>query len=170
MKVRYVLCLMLMSALIISCSKEKTDIIIGLNEPIQHDDFQYSATGFSIRKQIGENQSALVAAGNYYIVSFHVRNDAKRVNHPWDNTVAYIMDDAGKTYDNIPEAQKNLNMIDPFGWKQKYVTAYQSSDSTRFVFDLPKHPSKPCLMVRGQTLMGDFFDGGRFKRTKIRLY
>ncbi len=170
MKARYGLLLLLITSMMLSCSKEKADILIGLNEPIHHDDFEYSVTGYTIERQIGDGPSAIVADGNFYIVTFLVRNNARRVNHSWDNTIAYLVDDAGKTYENNTNAQVNLNKSDPFGYREKYTTTYQSSDSTRLIFDLPKNTIKPCLMVRGETLMGDFFDGGKFKRTKIRLY
>ena len=36
--------------------------------------------------------------------------------------------------------------------------------------ELPRDVAHPCLMVRGELLMGDLFDGKAFTRAKIRLF
>ena len=156
--------------LTISCTTGNSDIEIGLNENIHHDDFEYSVTNFQITKKIISYSDSLIAKGKFYIISFVVINEAKRVNHSCNNSIAYIADKSGNKYENDSNAQKILNQAEGFGWSMNYTTRYQSSDSTKFVFDLPVDVEYPCLLVRGETLMGDFFDGGKFKRTKIRLY
>ena len=82
-------CLLLI--LLVSCGKEESEIIIGLNDGIAHDDFIYSVSGFSIKKKIAAGNDSLVANGNFYLVTFKVVNNAVRVNHQWDNSVGYIV-------------------------------------------------------------------------------
>jgi hypothetical protein len=144
--------------------------IIGLNENIHHDDFEYAVTSYSLTRQIVNNQDSLIANGNFYLISFRVMNNALRVNHPWSNSIAYIIDEDGIIYENDRDAQKKLNSITPFGWEENYLTHFQSTNTTILVFDLPLTIKNPCLMIRGETLMGDVFDRGKFRRTKVRLY
>lgn len=77
--------------------------------------------------------------------------------------------DAGK-YENDPEAQEELERVKPFGLQDQYQTAAGEVQTTRLVFDLPNDVTEPCLMVRGEFLMGDLLDGNQFKKTRIRLY
>ncbi len=152
-----------------SKSKEE-EIIIALNEGIHHDDFEYVVTDYKIQKTIGEGEGAIAAKGNFYIVSFKVVNNAKRVKHEWDNSVAYLTDESGKVYDNDSTAQSVLEKINPFGLMTQYTTEHQTTQETKFIFDLTESVKRPYLMVRGETLMGDFFDGNRFTRTKVKLF
>jgi hypothetical protein len=171
MKTRKLL-IALATMILASCARKsaKDEIIIGLSEGIRHDDFEYVVTDFTIQKTIGEGDRALAAKGNFYIVSFKVSNEAKRVKHEWDNSLAYLIDEAGMVYNNDSISQSALERNSPFGLLQKYTTEHQNTQETKFVFDLPENVKRPYLMVRGETLMGDFFDGGKFKRTKVKLF
>lgn len=159
-------------ALLIACSRKEAseEIVIGMNEGIQHDDFEYVVTGYRIQKKISEGDKALVAKGNFYIVTFKTVNNAKRVKHEWDNSIAYLVDDSGNKYENDSTAQITLDNQEAFGWRDHYVTEHQESQSTKFIFDLPASVKKPFLMVRGSTLMGDFLDSGEFEKTKVKLF
>lgn len=172
MRTQKLLTALLALVMLASCAKKsgEEEIIIGLNEGIRHDDFEYVITDYKIQKTIGEGESMLTAKGSFYIISFKVINDAKRVKHEWDNSVAYLTDESGRTYDNDSTAQTALEKIRPFGWMHNYTTEHQSVQETKFIFDLPENVKMPYLMVRGATLMGDFLDGNRFERTKVRLF
>ena len=148
-------------------SEEK---IIDPGQPIHQDDFEYVVNTFSIQNNIESSKDTLIANGQYYLISFTVINTAKRVNHRWKNTIAYVMDENGNKYENNKDAQVVLNSIKPFGYEAEYVTTFQTEESTIFIFDLPEDVHKPYLMVRGETLMGDFFDGDQFSKTKVKLF
>ena len=169
MKTKQNLIAVIASLLLTACSSGD-DIVIGLNQPIHHDDFEYVVTDYKIEKQIGTGEAAINAKGKFYIVNFKTINNAKRVQHEWDNSVAFLTDDSGVVYENGLAAQQVLEKIEPFSWQEKYVTEHQTEQSSRFVFDLPESATKPFLKVRGYTLMGDFFDGNKFKRTKVKLF
>lgn len=152
---------------LISCStNEKNEIVIGPGAGIHHDDFEYSVENFAVLKSI----DGTAAAGNFYIVTFKVVNHAIRVNHEWDNSVAYIIDEDENVYENNVELQKKLEAKEPFGFEESYVTPFQSQTTTRMVFELPASVRKPYLKVRGETLMGDFLDGNQFERTHVKLF
>ena len=155
--------------LLMSCSSETKERIINPGESIRHDDFFYSVTGFGVVKQIGVHQDS-VGHNNFYIVNFKVVNQAVRVDHPWNNSVAYLKDEKGNVYENQASLQAELNKMSPFNLKDNYVTTFQSMDTTVFVFEVPQYVKYPYLMVRGETLMGDFFDGNQFSKTKIKLF
>ena len=138
---------------------------VGLNTPIRHDDFLYSARRVVVQDSIDK----LKASGRFWIVTFRVDNQAKRVEHQWANTTAYVVEN-GKTFENQPQAQQRLNQLQLFGWKEQYITLAGRTDSTRLVFDLPLSVTKPYLKMRGDLLMGDVFDGQQVEHTSVRLF
>jgi len=152
-----------------SCSNSEKEIVLKPGQVIHHDDFEYVVDEFKATKQIGTKDS-VITDGIFYIIKFSVINNALRVNHVWNNSVAYIIDENETVYENKPELQSKLNDATSFGLKEDYVTPFQSSESTYFVFELPASVKKPYLMVRGETLMGDFFNGNQFEKTKVKLF
>jgi hypothetical protein len=157
--------------IIISCNSENRDIVIGLNENIHHDDFEYCVIRFQCTGSLNESPGKTANADtNYYLVHFRVENRALRVEHKWDNTIGYIVDGTGKIYENSAEDQMLLDKTLHFGWREKYTTYSGTSDSTILVFKLPYQVKNPYLMVRGSILMGDVLDGVRFRKIKVELF
>jgi hypothetical protein len=149
------------------CSKNQ---IIGLNESIRHDDFEYSVTGFEKADSLQSEKSWIHPAGRFVIVHFIVHNNALRVEHKWDNTIAYVMTEKGSTYENNPALQKIYNTMHPFNWQTEYITAHGDSQETIFVYDVPRNAKNLYLMVRGYMLMGDVLNLNEFRRIRIKLY
>jgi hypothetical protein len=147
----------------------RSENIIGLNENIHHDDFNYRVTFVEKMKSIDLDSVHMIAGGIFYIVTFEVENDAMRVGHIWDNQIAYVISDKGERFENNVAAQRLLNIKEPFDWHEKYNTGHGSSERTKLVFDVPGNPAELYLKVNGETLMGDVFDLNRFKRIKIKL-
>jgi len=156
--------------LINACTTRNNGNMLGINDRIHHDDFEYVVTDFSVSKKITGDHDSLSAQGNFYIVSFRVENHALGTNHRWDNSTAYVIDDEKNIYENRVEAQQLVNSVTLFGWKEEYVTRSQSTDTVILVFDLPESASHPCLMVRGETMMGGLLNGNKFRKAKIQLY
>jgi hypothetical protein len=75
-----------------SCSSAKKDKVIGLNQNIHHDDFEYAVTSFEKTNMIASGSDTIKASGNFYLVHLRVINKALRVNHQWDNLIGYIVD------------------------------------------------------------------------------
>jgi hypothetical protein len=163
MKTKFIFPIFLIVILFSSCSSEKT---IGIKQNIHHDDFEYFVVDYYKADDIAGQKSN----GTFYVVTFKVQNDAKRVQHEWDNDIAYITDENGREYNNLIDRQKTLNTVKLFGLKDKYVTPAGASDVTILVFDIPKDVKEPYLKVRGEFLMGDLFDGNQFKKTKVKLF
>jgi hypothetical protein len=147
----------------------RPDHVIGLNENIHHDDFNYRVTAVEKRKSIDADSVHMIAGGTFYIVTFEVENDAMRVGHIWDNQIAYVISDKGNRVENNGAAQQLLNLKEPFEWHSTYNTGHGSSERTRLVFDVPGNPSELYLKVHGETLMGDVLNLNRFKRIKVKL-
>ena len=156
--------LMFALMLLPACSSEEKSI--GLNSEIQHDDYFYSIASFKKADAI----SGLKPKGVFYIVEFKVVNRAKRVDHPWKNSITYMVDEKGVEYDNQAEAQKTLFGLEPFNLKDEHVTKAGETETTLFVFDVPKDVKEPAVKFRGEFLMGDMFDGNNFKHTRVKLY
>jgi hypothetical protein len=155
--------------LLSSCSR-RTEYVIGVGERIHHDDFEYSVIDIIITRFLKNGTDTLHAQGMFYLVKFKVENNAKRVNHEWNNSIAYIVDDKAGSYENVPAVQKYYEKYKPFGLKDKYITPAGSVDSTFLAFDLPFTVTMPYLKIKGETLMGDMFDGAMFRRVRIKLY
>jgi hypothetical protein len=147
----------------------RSDHVIGLNENIHHDDFNYRVTAVEKRKIIIADSIRMIAHGTFCIVTFEVENDAMRVGHIWDNQIAYVVSEKGDRYENNVAAQQLLNLKEPFDWHSTYNTGHGSTEHTKLVFDVPENPSELYLMVGGETLMGDVFNLNRFKHIKIKL-
>jgi hypothetical protein len=154
----------------ISCNPDKKTVTIGLNQNIHHDDFEYSVTSFTKTPDIISGKDTIKANGIFYLVHFKVTNNALRVGHTWNNSIAYLIDENGDRYENLPDKQKALNNSLPFGLNEIYNTPHGAADTTILVFELPANVLKPYLKVSGSTLMGDVFDAGRFRRMKVRLF
>ena len=154
-----------------ACKSKNEGFVIGLNQNIHHDDFEYSVTSYqrsSSLTVVSDNSAS--AIGNYYLVRFKVENRAMRVDHKWDNSIGYIVDEDGNRFENSKEDQITLEKSLQFGWKEQYNTRSGTSDFTILVFKLPLTVTKPYLMVRGGILMGDVFDKARFRRMKVKLF
>jgi hypothetical protein len=167
MKIIY---LIFFSVLLTACNQDKREYIIGLNERIRHDDFEYSVSNYMVSRFLRNGPDTLKAQGVFYLVTFRTDNLAMRVSHKWNNNIAYIVDEKGRTFENKPDVQQYFEKTNPFGLKENYITTAGRSDSTIIAFDLPFDVTKPCLKVKGEILMGDMFDGARFKRMRIKLY
>jgi hypothetical protein len=139
---------------------------IDRGERIHHDDFTYAVQDVEHPAQIG----GTTAAGVFYAVTFMVENHALRVNHQWNNHIAYVIDAAGHVYDNDDAAQRAFARARGTHYLESYVTPAGVDESTVLVFDLPRDVASPCLKVRGDVLMGDVFDGNQYAHTRIRLF
>jgi hypothetical protein len=156
--------------LLTSCNSNRTEYVIGVRQNIHHDDFEYSVSNYIVTRFLKNGNDTLFARGVFYLVNFKVENRAKRVNHEWNNSTAYLIDERGNIYDNISNVQQFFNKSYHFGLKEKYITPAGTSDSTFLAFDLPFDATRPFLKVRGEILMGDFFDRASFRRVRIKLY
>jgi hypothetical protein len=139
---------------------------IDRGERIHHDDFTYAVQEVERLPEIGPRS----AAGIFYAVTFIVENHALRVNHQWNNHIAYVVDARGHEYDNDEPAQRAFARARGTHYLESYITPAGADESTVLVFDLPRDVSSPCLKVRGELLMGDVFDGNQYARTRVRLF
>ena len=146
------------------CSREEP--ILGVGRSIHHDDFEYTVESLDKMAQIANRK----AEGIFYLVTFRVDNRAKRVNHRWNNDIAYIVDLQGRHYENDPDAQRALATLEGLDLREQYVTPPGGTDRALLVFDLPSNVDEPWLMVRGSFLMGDVFDLGHYVRARVRLF
>ena len=160
----------IISVLLTACNQDKREYVIGLNERIHHDDFEYSVSNYLVSRFLKNGPDTLKAQGVFYLVTFRTDNLAMRVSHEWDNNIAYIVDERSRIFENKKEVQQFYEKSHPFGLKENYITPAGKSDSTILAFDLPFDVTKPYLKVRGEILMGDMFDRARFRRMMIRLY
>lgn len=159
--------LICLAAVSVSCNR-KTEI--SLNEPIKHDDFEYSVTDYVLTRFIRSGNDTLNARGMFYLVNFQVKNKALRVSHKWDNRTACLVDEDGNTYENDPQAAQFYCRSIGTTQQESFSTPAGNTESAILAFDVPFSVTRPCIKVRGYILMGDVFNFGRFRRMKIKLY
>jgi len=141
------------------------DIIVHVGDPIRQDDFVYRVRSVSARRHIGD----LRPSGLYRLITFAVENRARRINHLWDNAIGYLVTGDGRTFENDTSAQRALDLLVPFGWKDRYVTPADESQETTLVFDVPQDAAPLYLKVRGELLMGDVLAFNPGQRTRVQL-
>lgn len=156
--------------LLVSCSSNRQEYVIGIGERIHHGNFEYSASDIIITRFLKHGSDTLHAKGMFYLVKFKVENNSKRTGHEWDNSIAYIIDDRAGSFNNMPDVQEFYEKSKPFGLREKYSTAPGKADSTYLAFDLPFNSTIPCLKVKGNFMIRDVFDGALFRRVRIKLY
>ena len=140
---------------------------IGIGQPIHHDDFEYSVQKVENVQQIGADSAQ--KGHHFLVVLFRVQNDAKRVSHEWDSQIAFVTDGTELMVENNPTLRKSWCQHHGTTCPERFDTPAGVTESTTLVYEVPNTLTQPYLMVKGATLMGDFFDGGQFQKTKIKL-
>lgn len=145
-------------------AKEQT---IGIGQVIHHDDFEYSVQKVETVQQIG---AELAPKGHHFlVVSFRVQNNAKRVSHEWGSQVAFVTDGQKLIIENNPTLRKSWCKHHNTTCPEQFATPAGVTESTTLVYEVPNSLTQLYLMVKGATLMGGFFDGGQFEKTKVKL-
>ncbi len=145
---------------------EKT---IAPGEVIHHDDFDYSVAKVEKFKTIGRDTRSVSSEGTFYVVTLKVENNAVRVNHRWDISMAYVEDQAGNKYLHSPEAQKRWDEATGVQNAAAHNTPKGTIETADIVFDLPDNVQNPCLKIWKDVLMGDVFDGVAYRKAKVPL-
>jgi hypothetical protein len=156
--------------LLLACSRSADFYVLSVGQKIHHDDFEYSVSNYMVTNFLKYGRDTLRAKGMFYLVNFRVDNNARRVSHAWNNNIGYIIDGAGGVYNNITSVQQFLLKSHKFKLQDQFLTPAGSADSTWLAFDIPVSVTRPCFMVKGETLMGDAFNGGKFRRMMIKLF
>lgn len=145
---------------------EKT---IAQGEVIHHDDFDYSVAKVEKIKSIENEARSVSAEGTFYVVTLKVENNAVRVNHRWDISMAYVEDQTGRKYRHSVEAQEAWDDAKGVQNAALHNTPHGSFETADIVFDLPENIQNPCLKIWKDVLMGDVFDGIAYRKVKVSL-
>lgn len=142
---------------------------IAWGEPIYHDDFVYSVEQVKKQKTIGGGTRSLSARGMFRIVTLKVANNAVRVNHRWDISMAYVEDQSGNKYRHSPEAQQVWDEATGVQNAAIHNTPKGAVETADIVFDLPENIQNPGLKIWKGVLMGDVLDGIAYRKVKVLL-
>lgn len=153
--------------MIYGCAKES---YVNINDRVQHDDFFYSVTDLVKSPIMSDGTETIKPKGVFYIVHLKIDNQSKSVTHKWDNDIAYVEDGTGKKYENDLQAQKLYYKANSLAYKDEYSVDAGSSAKTVFIFDVPSGVNDACLRFKGSFLMGDLLDGGKFTKTRVKLF
>ncbi len=159
----------LITGLYVAYILTRPEKVIGFDEKIHHDDFDYSVLKVEKLKNMGDGAHSPSTQGTFYVVTLKVENNAKRVMHVWNDSMAYIVDDAGKEYHPSPEGQKAWDLANGKVSASFHSTPAGVSETTQIVFDLPDDAKNPCLKIWKDVLMGDMFDGIAYRKVKVSL-
>jgi hypothetical protein len=138
--------------------------LLAIGQRVQHDDFFLSVSALRRVKRIDDT----TARGTFYVVRINVENRAKRVPYSWHNTIAYVVDTAGRRYAPDAAGQRAFDRAA----RRQPESEIPAGQSRLYdvVFDLPREAEKPVLQFWDGVLMGDAFDGVAYAKAKIRLY
>ncbi len=143
--------------------------VIGFGEKIHHDDFDYSVLKVEKLKTLGDGTRSVSTQGTFYVVTLKVENNAIRVNHQWDISMAYVEDQTGRKYRHSVKAQKVWDEAQSIPNAAVHNTSHGAVETADIVFDLPEIVQNPCLKIWKDVLMGDMFDGVAYRRVKVQL-
>lgn len=143
--------------------------VIGFGEKIHHDDFDYSVLKVEKLKTLGDGTRSVSTQGTFYVVTLKVENNAIRVNHQWDISMAYVADQTGRKYHHSVKAQESWDDAKGVQNTALHNTPHGSFETADIVFDLPENVQNPCLKIWKDVLMGDMFDGVAYRRVKVQL-
>lgn len=86
----------------------RSEQLMGLNQPIQFDDFAFSIAAVRKTDVLGEGKRAVVAHGAFAVVSFKIDNKAKRVSYQFRPQTLVMVDDQGREHHLSAEGQRAL--------------------------------------------------------------
>jgi hypothetical protein len=128
-----------------------TPYVVAFGTPIRHDDFLFTVT--QLRRK------TLTDGAAHYRVAIDVKNEAKRVDYQWRDSIAYVraFDDRGFGHDIF--ALTHGSFILPAG---------QSRTAT-LEFRVPAGLSSANLRFWDGIFMGDAFNGGAYGKAIVPL-
>jgi hypothetical protein len=146
-------------------AQSKREMIVGLNQEIQFDDFAFSALGSRKAAGLGTAGGQKPTEGLYYIVTIKVANHAKRVDFQFDPSTAVLVDRAGKEYHLSARGQAALDST------RACAEALPAGAScvTEVVFDVPADITDPHLKMSFGGKVGEFLDSIFYGKRKIAL-
>jgi hypothetical protein len=149
-------------------AQSKRELVVGLNQEIQFDDFAFSALGTRKGAALGNEAAQKPSEGVYYIVTLKVANHAKRVDFQLKQTTAVLIDGAGKEYYISAPGQAALDSTLSQKDACKEALPAGASCVTELVFDVPADISNPHIKMSFGKI-GDFLDSIFYGKRKIAL-
>jgi hypothetical protein len=149
-------------------AQSKRELVVGLNQEIQFDDFAFSALSTRKGAALGNEAAQKPSEGVYYIVTLKVANHAKRVDFKFNETTAVLVDGAGKEYCVSAQGQAAFDSTRPRKDACKEALPAGASCITELVFDVPADISNPHMKISFGKI-GDFLDSIFYGKRKIAL-
>jgi hypothetical protein len=145
----------------------RRDQMVGLNQEIQYDDFAFSVMEVRKADGLGSGESAVNAAGGFYVVTLKIANHAKRVDYKPKRASAILIDDKGREFFQSESGQAALESAQgPHCYNPIPAGA---SCVTELVFDIPADSHITQLRISEGGLVGDILDVVFFGKKRIEL-
>ena len=155
------------SLLMIVAALNRRDQMVGLNQEIQYDDFAFSVMEVRKADGLGSGESALNAAGAFYVVTLKIANHAKRVDYKPKRASAILIDDRGREFFLSASGQTALESLR--GPRCYDPIPAGASCVTELVFDIPADSHITQLRISEGGLVGDILDVVFFGKKRIEL-
>lgn len=155
------------SLLMIVAALNRRDQMVGLNQEIQYDDFAFSVVEVRKADGLGSGESAVNAAGAFYVVTLKIANHAKRVDYKPKRASAILIDDRGKEFFLSEYGQAALESVQ--GLRCYDPIPAGASCVTELVFDIPADSRITQLRISEGGLVGDILDIVFFGKKRIEL-
>ena len=153
--------------LVMVAALNRRDQMVGLNQEIQYDDFAFSVMEVRKADGLGSGESAVNAAGGFYVVTLKIANHAKRVDYKPKKASAILIDDKGREFFQSESGQAALESAQgPHCYNPIPAGA---SCVTELVFDIPADSHITQLRISEGGLVGDILDVVFFGKKRIEL-
>jgi len=153
--------------LVMVAALNRRDQMVGLNQEIQYDDFAFSVMEVRKADGLGSGESAVNAAGGFYVVTLKIANHAKRVDYKPKRASAILIDDKGREFFQSESGQAALESAQgPHCYNPIPAGA---SCVTELVFDIPADSHITQLRISEGGLVGDILDVVFFGKKRIEL-
>lgn len=120
----------------------RTGPIVGLHQPVRHDDFLFTVNGVRPRQK-------------QLLVEILVVNQAKRVDYHWRDSIAYVQDARGNRYAAVSGG--------------RFTLAPGDSRTATAAFDIPNDARGLTLRFWDGIDMGDALDAATYARSRLEL-
>jgi hypothetical protein len=159
-------CLVILPVLLALKPSER---LVGLNHPIQYDDFAFSVLGVRKAQALGEGEAQRHAQGVYLIVTLKVENRARRVSFQFRDETAIVIDGHDQEHQVSCGGQAALESEPGHGDPCPGPIPAGVSCVKEIVFDVSPHADNWRLKFTGGGPVGEFLDNLLYGRMRIKL-
>lgn len=136
----------------------RSEQLLGLNQPIQFDDFAFSVVGVRKAAALGQGEERRTAGGAFAVVAFKIDNKARRVSYRFNPGSLVLVDDQGRGHWLAADGQRALESESGRATPCTGPIPAGSACVVDLVFDVPADAHSLRLKFAYQSAVLQFLD------------